>query len=321
MIEFIDIRKRYDAGEGIAVDGVSLRVERGELCVLLGPSGCGKTTLLRMANRLVEPTSGTIMIDGRDVMHENPVELRRRIGYAIQNVGLFPHRTVAENIATTPELLGMPRERIAARVDELLAMMQLDPASIRNRYPAELSGGQAQRVGVARALAADPPLLLMDEPFGAIDPINRAAIRDEFLALQRRLRKTILFVSHDIQEALHLADRIVLMRAGTIEQHGTPAELLSAPATPFVERFFGTDRRMLLLEALHVSDAIAATASPTISPTIAHDAPLKDALLALLTGGHEQLAVTGGDGASIGAVTLGSIQGRLARAFAEESAA
>jgi osmoprotectant transport system ATP-binding protein len=317
MIEFIDARKSYNGRP--AVDGVSFHVAEGNLCVLLGPSGCGKTTLLRMVNRLVEPTSGRILIDGRDVMAEDPVALRRRIGYAIQSVGLFPHRTVAENIATTLDLAGASRARIAERVDELLAMMKLDPTRYRDRYPAELSGGEAQRVGVARALAADPPLLLMDEPFGAIDPINRAAIREEFQELQHRLRKTILFVSHDIQEAILLADMIALMREGGVEQYGPPAELIASPATPFVERFFGGDRRMLLLESLRALDAVddVVIRDGRSADTVAHDAPLRDALLSLL-GGIDALRVIGPNDATLGTVTLDSIQRRIARDTATE---
>jgi len=310
MIEFIDVHRRF--GSTTAVDGVSLRVDEGELCVLLGPSGCGKTTLLRMVNRLVEPTSGTIRVRGRDVMKEDPVALRRSIGYVIQNVGLFPHRTVAENIATTPNLLGMGKRAIAARIEELLLLVKLDPRRYRDRYPAQLSGGEAQRVGVARALAADPPLLLMDEPFGAIDPINRAAIREEFLELQRRLRKTILFVSHDIPEALHLADRIALMRAGRIEQHGPPPKLLANPATEFVARFFGAGRRTLLLDALRASDAIDPGIPPPDSPAVGADASLHEVLLALLAGRSERIGVMGDDGASLGTVTLRSIRNRVA---------
>lgn len=317
MIEFIDARKSYNGRP--AVDGVSFHVAEGNLCVLLGPSGCGKTTLLRMVNRLVEPTSGRILIDGRDVMAEDPVALRRRIGYAIQSVGLFPHRTVAENIATTLDLAGASPARIAGRVDELLAMMKLDPTRYRDRYPAELSGGEAQRVGVARALAADPPLLLMDEPFGAIDPINRAAIREEFQELQHRLRKTILFVSHDIQEAILLADTIALMREGGVEQYGPPAELIASPATPFVERFFGGDRRMLLLESLRALDAVddVVTRDGRSADIVAHDAPLRDALLSLL-GGIDVLRVIGPNDTTLGTVTLDSIQRRIARDTATE---
>lgn len=315
MIQFIGVRKHYDTTA--AVEDVSLKIEEGELCVLLGPSGCGKTTLLRMVNRLVEPTSGTILVRERDIQRENPVALRRGIGYVIQSVGLFPHRTVAENIATTPVLLGMQKAQIAPRVDELLKLVKLDPERYRNRHPHELSGGEAQRVGVARALAADPPLLLMDEPFGAIDPINRAAIRDEFLELQQRLRKTILFVSHDIQEALHLADRIVLMRNGRIEQEGRPAELLARPATEFVERFFGGNRRMLLLDVLRVDHAI--DPDPPLPPAdqtpIAPDATLHEALLGLLTSNGTSIAVMREDGTTAGAVTLRSIQTCIARSM------
>ncbi|MDB5035350.1 MAG: transporter ATP-binding protein [Chlorobi bacterium] len=314
MIEFIDVRKTY--GGEIAVNGVSLRVETGELCVLLGPSGCGKTTLLRMANRLVEPTSGTIMIDGEDIMCSSPVELRRRIGYAIQSVGLFPHRTVAQNIATTPELMGMAAGKIAARTDELLSMMNLEPARYRDRYPSQLSGGEAQRVGVARALAADPPLLLMDEPFGAIDPINRAEIREEFLALQRRLRKTIIFVSHDIPEALFLADRIALMRSGNIEQVGAPPELIASPATEFVKRFFGGDRRMLLLETTRVAEMTIPPAGPgNPRAAIAAESTLREALLALMSGDGEHLGIHDGNGGMLGEITLGDIQRHMALAM------
>jgi osmoprotectant transport system ATP-binding protein len=313
MIEFIDVRKRY--GSAAAVDGVTLSVPEGELCVLLGPSGSGKTTLLRMTNRLVEPTSGTIRIFGRDILADDPVTLRRRIGYAIQSVGLFPHRTVAENIATTPELLGM--KGIGGRIDELLEMMKLDPARYRDRYPAELSGGEAQRVGVARALAADPPLLLMDEPFGAIDPINRAAIREQFLELQGRLRKTILFVSHDIQEAIQLADRIALLRDGRLEQFGTPAKLVASPANRFVESFFGGDRRMLLLDALSAADA-SEPGGAASSAAIDAGTSLRQVLLALLSDGRTALDVTDAGGTRIGSITLDSIQRRVARALAEE---
>ncbi len=315
MIEFIEVRKQY--GAAVALDGISLRVAPGELCVLLGPSGSGKTTLMRMANRLVEPSSGSIRLNGRDILTEDPVALRRRIGYAIQSVGLFPHRTVAENIATTPELLGMPRAAIEARVDEMLAMMQLDPARYRGRYPSELSGGEAQRVGVARALAADPPLLLMDEPFGAIDPINRAAIREQFLELQRRLRKTILFVSHDIQEAIQLADRIALLRDGKLEQFGSPAELIASPANRFVEQFFGRDRAMLMLDALTAADALDPAATAGTRGTIPSHAPLRDLLLGLLRDGSTGIDVVD-DGARIGTVTLESIGRRMARGTREE---
>lgn len=317
MIRFDNVSKFY--GDRAAVDGVTLEVPEGEVCVLLGPSGCGKTTLLRMVNRLVEPSAGAIMVNGVDVRTADPVQLRRGIGYAIQSVGLFPHRTVAENIATTPELLGHPRERIGARVDELLGLMKLDPARYRDRYPAELSGGEAQRVGVARALAADPPVLLMDEPFGAVDPINRTAIRAEFQELQRTLRKTILFVSHDIGEAFALADSIALMRGGRVEQHGSPQQLVASPRTDFVREFFSTDRRMLLLRTLRVADALDASAAtpPPEASTIDAGASIEAALLDLLAGNHACLRVTGADAGAT--ISMDSIQQRLAAALADDA--
>lgn len=323
MIEFIDVRKSYN--DRAALNGVTLHLPEGELCVLLGPSGCGKTTLLRTVNRLVTPTAGRVLVEGNDVMTQDPVMLRRRIGYAIQSVGLFPHRTVAENIATTPSLLGMPAKKIADRVDEMLAMMKLDAARYRDLYPSELSGGEAQRIGVARALAADPPIMLMDEPFGAIDPVSRAAIRSQFLDLQRTLRKTILFVSHDIAEALFLADRIVLMRDGCVEQQGPAAELIARPATPFVREFLGGDRRMLLLETLRVADAVepegTSAAALAQGDTIGAASSLKDALLALLERSTPALAATDAAGARIGTITLEGIHRSLARALSDGEAA
>jgi len=223
--------------------------------VLVGPSGCGKTTAMRMVNRMTDITSGDILLDGESVTRRRPAELRREIGYAIQQVGLFPHLTVADNIATVPRLLGWDKRRIRERVDELLALVNLDAAETRERYPSQLSGGQRQRVGVARALAADPPLMLMDEPFGAIDPINRERLQNEFLRLQRELRKTVLFVTHDIDEAIKLGDRIAVMKAGgKLAQYATPAELLAAPADPFVEDFVGADRALKRLSLQRVRD-------------------------------------------------------------------
>jgi osmoprotectant transport system ATP-binding protein len=306
MIEYIKATRIYPNGK-LAVDAVSFTVAEGNLCVLLGPSGCGKTTLLRMTNRLVELSSGEILVDGKSITTQDPVALRRRIGYAIQGVGLFPHRTVAENIATTPELLGTERKAIDQRVDDLLAMMRLDPKDYRDRYPAQLSGGEAQRVGVARSLAADPPLLLMDEPFGALDPIARASIRDEFRSLQRSLRKTTIFVSHDITEALFLADTIALLRDGRLEQYGTPYELLTSPATPFVAEFLG-DRAFLLLELLRAADALAPVATVEASDrAIAPETSLRDALLQLLESGSKALRVVDDHGTTTGVVTTASI--------------
>jgi len=241
VIRLEQVTKRY--GGAIAVDALDLEVDRGELCVLVGPSGCGKTTTMKMINRIIEPTSGRIFLDGEDVTGGDPVALRRKIGYVIQQIGLFPHQTVADNVGTVPRLLGWDRRRVAERVEELLTLVGLDPATFASRYPSELSGGQRQRAGVARALGADPPVLLMDEPFGAIDPITRDRLQNEFLRLQEEVRKTIVFVTHDIEEAVKLGDRIaILAEGGVLEQHDTPAEILGNPANEFVADFVGADR-------------------------------------------------------------------------------
>jgi osmoprotectant transport system ATP-binding protein len=236
-LELRDVTKVYPGSPEPAVDHLSLEVPAGEICVLVGPSGCGKTTALRMVNRMVEMTSGEILLDGLSVSDRPAAELRREIGYAIQQVGLFPHQTVAGNIATVPKLLGWDKDRIRARVDEMLDLVSLE-RGIRDRYPAQLSGGQRQRVGVARALACDPPLMLMDEPFGAIDPINRERLQDEFLRVQEEVRKTVVFVTHDIDEALRMGDRVAVMRkGGELAQYAPPAELLDAPADDYVRGF------------------------------------------------------------------------------------
>ena len=254
-LEFRETTKRYPGQEQPAVDRLSLCVSAGEICVLVGPSGCGKTTAMRMVNRMIDMTDGDILIGGRSVKERPPHELRRGIGYAIQQIGLFPHQTVAENIATVPRLLGWDRERIRARVDELLELVSLDPHDTRDRFPAQLSGGQRQRVGVARALAADPPLMLMDEPFGAIDPINRERLQNEFLRLQAEIRKTIVFVTHDIDEAIKMGDKIaVLKKGGVLAQYASPAELLMFPADKFVEDFVGADRALKRLALQRVRD-------------------------------------------------------------------
>jgi osmoprotectant transport system ATP-binding protein len=256
MIRLESVTKRYDDGT-VAVNQLSMEIQDGELCVLVGPSGCGKTTTMRMINRLIEPTSGTIELDGRDIMRMNPVELRRGIGYVIQQVGLFPHQTIAENVATVPRLLGWDKRRVADRVNLLLDLVGLDPAQYARRYPSELSGGQRQRAGVARALAADPPVLLMDEPFGAIDPITRDRLQGEFLRLQDDLNKTVVFVTHDIEEAVRLGDRIaILAQGGHLEQYDTPARVLGSPATPFVADFVGADRglRRLTVTGIDIAD-------------------------------------------------------------------
>ncbi|WP_256106846.1 ABC transporter ATP-binding protein [Streptomyces sp. ODS05-4] len=241
MIRFEHVTKRYADGT-TAVDDLSFEVAEGELVTLVGPSGCGKTTTMKMVNRLIEPTEGRIEVDGRDIAAEDPVELRRRIGYVIQQVGLFPHRTVLDNTATVPHLLGVKRATARARAAELLELVGLDPSVHGDRYPHQLSGGQRQRVGVARALAADPPVLLMDEPFGAVDPVVREHLQNEFLRLQSEMRKTVLFVTHDIEEAVRLGDRIAVYGEGRIEQFDAPATVLGAPASPYVADFVGADR-------------------------------------------------------------------------------
>jgi osmoprotectant transport system ATP-binding protein len=254
-LEFREATKRYPGQAEPAVNELSLTVPAGEICVLVGPSGCGKTTAMRMVNRMIEITAGDILLDGQSVRERPPAELRRGIGYAIQQVGLFPHLSVADNIATVPRLLGWDRRRIRARVDELLELVSLDAADTRDRFPGQLSGGQRQRVGVARALAVDPPLMLMDEPFGAIDPINRERLQNEFLRLQREIRKTVVFVTHDIDEAIKMGDRIAVMQTGGhLAQYAPPAELLMHPANPFVEDFVGSDRALKRLALQRVRD-------------------------------------------------------------------
>ncbi|GHE76198.1 ABC transporter ATP-binding protein [Streptomyces spiralis] len=241
MIRFEQVTKRYPDGT-TAVDGLSFEVSEGELVTLVGPSGCGKTTTMLMVNRLIEPTSGRILVGGEDVAGVDPVRLRRRIGYVIQQVGLFPHRTVLDNTATVPALLGWKKARARARAAELLELVGLDPRTYGPRYPEQLSGGQRQRVGVARALAADPPVLLMDEPFGAVDPVVREQLQDEFLRMQAAVRKTVLLVTHDIEEAVRLGDRIAVYGQGRIEQFDTPGAVLGSPANPYVAGFVGADR-------------------------------------------------------------------------------
>ncbi|MCW5263336.1 ATP-binding cassette domain-containing protein [Verminephrobacter eiseniae] len=256
MIRLSELTKHY--GGACVVDRIDMEVGAGEICVLLGPSGCGKTTTLKMINRLVQPTSGKIFLEGRDTDDFDVVELRRRIGYVIQQIGLFPNMTVEENICVVPHLLGWDKARARRRAAQLLDIVALDPAIYLARYPKDLSGGQAQRVGVARALAADPPLMLMDEPFGAIDPINRELIQDEFLQIQRQVKKTILFVSHDIDEAVKMADKIAIFRGGRLEQFDTPDHILARPASPFIADFVGADRALKRLRLLRARDALTA---------------------------------------------------------------
>src|SRR5438067_3602398 len=252
-VEFRHVSKQFGP-QGAVVD-LSLLVPAGDICVLVGPSGCGKTTSLKMVNRLVEPTSGQVLIDGEDVMSVEVTALRRRIGYVIQQTGLFPHQTIADNVGTVPRLLGWPRQRIQKRTEELLELVGLDPGRVRNRYPAQLSGGERQRVGVARAMAAEPPVMLMDEPFGAVDPIVRERLQNEFLRLHRSLGTTVLFVTHDIDEAIKMGTRVAVMQqGGHLAQYAPPTELLLPPASDFVARFVGTDRGLKRLSLLTVRD-------------------------------------------------------------------
>jgi osmoprotectant transport system ATP-binding protein len=254
MISLQHVSKRFGGSGDNAVQDLTFHVNEGKTVVLVGPSGCGKTTTMKMINRLVEPTSGQILVAGKDIMQQDPVELRRGIGYVIQSIGLLPHRTIAQNITTVPKLIGWDDARIDKRTDELVAMLELDRDLLR-RYPSELSGGQRQRVGVARALAVDPPVMLMDEPFGAVDPIVRERLQDQFLEVQRRLRKTIIFVTHDIDEALKMADRVAIMNTGGIlEQYASPHEILSDPANDFVREFVGLDRGLKRLALKDESD-------------------------------------------------------------------
>jgi osmoprotectant transport system ATP-binding protein len=267
-VEFRHVTKRY-AGSSktptAAVDDLSFTVPAGKICVFVGPSGAGKTTTLKMVNRLIEPTSGEILVDGHNVLTDDPTDLRRRIGYVIQQVGLLPHLTIGDNVATVPRLLGWSRERMAQRTEELLDLVGLPPNSYRDRYPSQLSGGERQRVGVARALAADPPLMLMDEPFGAVDPIVRERLQNELLRLQERLAKTILFVTHDIDEAIKMGDLLLVLReGGRLAQFGPPAEVLTNPASDFVARFVGTDRGLKRLSLRRVETLDLA------KPVIAH---------------------------------------------------
>ena len=266
MIRLDSVSKRFPDGTH-AVTDLSLEVPEGEISVLVGPSGCGKTTTLKMVNRLIEPTSGRIYLDDEDVTGVDPVGLRRRIGYVIQQVGLFPHQTIAANVGTVPRLLGWHRDRVTARVNELLELVGLDPTTYRRRYPTQLSGGQRQRVGVARALAADPPVLLMDEPFGAIDPVTRMRLQDEFLRLQETVRKTIVFVTHDIEEAVKMGDRIAILQVGgVLAQYDTPAEVLGNPASDFVADFVGADRALKRLKVTPI-EVESLEHPPTVLPS------------------------------------------------------
>lgn len=286
MIRMRNVGKVYDGSADPAVTDLTLDVDEGDIVVLVGPSGCGKTTTLKMINRLIDPTSGTITVAGRDITEVSAPELRRGIGYVIQQVGLLPHRTIEQNIATVPALLGWDRKRTMARIDELFEVVDLDP-SMRDRYPSELSGGQRQRVGVARALAADPPVMLMDEPFGAVDPIVRGKLQDEFLALQERLHKTIVMVTHDIDEAIKLGDRIAILNLGGIlEQYDTPMRILEAPANDFVMDFLGPERGLKRLSLIPIR-----TAELAEGPVVGRDSTIDDARAVMARHGVDWIGI------------------------------
>jgi osmoprotectant transport system ATP-binding protein len=315
-IVFEHVTKRFPGATAPAIEDVYLEVAPGSLVVLFGPSGCGKTTLLKMVNRLYEHDSGRVLVEGRQVRSFKATDLRRRIGYVIQSTGLFPHMTVARNIATVPELLGWEKERIEERVDELLRLVGLSPNEYRERYPAQLSGGQQQRVGLARAMASDPSILLMDEPFAAIDNITRRRLQDELLNIQMKVRKTILFVTHDVEEALRLADRIAVMRRGRIVQHGTPLEIMSRPADEFVSDLLGSDdvlRRLSLLSLSKVMEPLGERSQVgSDAPSLPGTASVRDAINLLLCGDSNEVVVTGEGGTPVGVVDTEAIR-RAAR--------
>jgi osmoprotectant transport system ATP-binding protein len=312
-LELRGVSKQYPGQREPAIKELSFHVGAGEVCVLVGPSGSGKTTAMRLINRMIALSSGDILLGGRSVLQREPTELRREIGYVIQQIGLFPHLSVNDNIATVPRLLGWEKRRTQARVKELLELIGMDPDEIGPRYPAQLSGGQRQRVGVARALAADPPLMLMDEPFGAIDPINRSRLQDEFLRLQAQVRKTIVFVTHDIDEAIKMGDRIAILRqGGVLAQYDTPERILTEPADDFVAEFVGADRA---LKRLGLSTLADVSLEPRNGKADANGLDLhttvRDALSQLIAHGGQPLTVTGHDGQVAGIVTLELLGGVL----------
>lgn len=305
MIELEHLEKRY--GAQAVVQDLSLVFPAGQVTALLGPSGCGKTTTLRMINRLIEPTAGVVRLEGQDTRGLRPEVLRRGIGYVIQQIGLFPHLNVAQNVATVPELLGRSRQETARRVDELLSLVGLDPDTFRHKRPVQLSGGQAQRVGVARALAADPPVLLMDEPFGALDPLAREHLQQAFGEIQRRLHKTVVIVTHDIDEALRLGDRIALMNAGRLEQFGTPDDLVHRPASPFVRAFLGEDAALRQLAGHRAADFMNPGENVTGLPTVEASLDARSALGVMLREGSDSLTVLS-NGAPVGVLRWSSLR-------------
>jgi osmoprotectant transport system ATP-binding protein len=304
MISLEHVTKRYLETGAAAVDDLSLQIPEGMTVALIGPSGCGKTTTMRMINRLVEPTMGRILVGGEDVTEMDPILLRRRIGYVIQQVGLFPHMTIGHNIAAVPKLLGWDPARIARRTEELLHLVGLDPKEMLKRYPRQLSGGQRQRVGVARALAADPPVLLMDEPFGALDPIARTRLQAEFRQILKQVRKTVVLVTHDLDEATRLGDRIAIMNSGKIVQYDTPDAVLSHPADPFVENFVGIDRALKRLSLFTVGDVMTSELPLDTTRFIRAACNLREALALMVAANSDVLAVVD---------EFGTCQGRLTR--------
>jgi osmoprotectant transport system ATP-binding protein len=316
VLELREVTKRYERGARPAVSELSLTVPAGEVCVLIGPSGCGKTTALKMINRLIEPTSGEILIDGNPVRRRNPAQLRREIGYVIQQVGLMPHLTIAGNVATVPRLLGWDKARIEARVRELLDLIGLDPDEYAKRYPAQLSGGQQQRVGLARALAGDPPVMLMDEPFSAVDPITRERLQNDFLRLHRTVPKTVVFVSHDIDEAVKMADRIAIFHSGRLVQFAAPDEMLAHPAGAFVAGFVGGDRTLKRLRLIRVREVMApavAGDSGRSTPAVSPDDDLRRVAALFLEHGAESLQCVDPGGNVVGRVTREAVAARLTR--------
>ena len=315
MIELDRISKRFPNSKKPAVNDVTLTIQEGETCVFVGPSGCGKTTIMRMINRLVEPTSGTIRIDGRDIMAEDQDQLRRSIGYVIQQIGLLPHRTVSDNVALVPRLLKWTEEKTRKRVLDLLALVGLDPEEAGGKYPHQLSGGQMQRVGVARAMAADPPILLMDEPFGAVDPIVRSRLQDEFLQIQHNFKKTICFVTHDIDEAMKMGDKVTIINEGRLVQHGTPIHVLSHPADGFVQDLLGGERGVKLLdltktESLMSRDESLLKRAGSNPCTIGALQPVKAALEVMLRKDCDSVAVYK-EGRVVGVLTWQEIKGHI----------
>ncbi|EJN04955.1 ABC transporter ATP-binding protein [Phyllobacterium sp. YR531] len=307
MINMEHVTKRYTDGGPASVDDLSIVIPEGTTTALIGPSGCGKTTTMRMINRLIDPSEGKIIVNGEDVTKVDPVQLRRHIGYVIQQVGLFPHMTIAQNIAAVPKLLGWDDAKIRSRTEELLHLVGLDPKEMLKRYPRQLSGGQRQRIGVARALAADPPVLLMDEPFGAIDPIARTRLQAEFRQILQRVKKTVVLVTHDLDEAIRLGDRIAIMKDGKIIQYDTPDTVLSHPADAFVENFVGIDRAIKRLSLFTVGDAMNGDAPAKNASTVGQTSNLRDALALMVAANSDVLAVVDQHGTVTGKLTRDAI--------------